>query len=124
MQIQISKIVMSIIIVLVAIVLLLLGCEKASGPPLLTECKFDTPISVMVVELEPLAMAEKWEYYNRAKLPDGAEVKGFAIYNMVTQVHTLYILKIRGQKDSYRIETLGHELMHSFCGDWHPRTIE
>jgi hypothetical protein len=100
----------------------MVGCEQPVGPPLETECKYDETISLNVVELDERTMHEKWEYYNRAKLPDGARVEGFAIYNKTTKIHTLFILKIRGQKDSRRIETLGHELMHSFCGDWHPRT--
>ena len=101
----------------------LAGCEpKVHGPELETECKFSDSISLSVVELEEREMREKWEYYNRQKLPDGAKVEGFAIHNKTTGLHTLFILKIRGQNDSRRIETLGHELLHSFCGDWHPRT--
>lgn len=101
---------------------MLYACEpKTHGPPLETECKFSDPISLNVVVLDDKTMREKWEYYNRQKLPDGAKVEGFAIHNKTTGLHTLFILEIRGQADSRRIETLGHELMHSFCGDWHPR---
>lgn len=100
----------------------LASCEQPKGPPLETECKFSDPISLNVVELDERQMREKWEYYNRQKLPAEAKVEGFAIYNKSTGLHTLFILKIRGQNDSRRIETLGHELMHSFCGDWHPRS--
>jgi hypothetical protein len=102
--------------------LVLTGCEpKPQGPPLLTECKFETPLNVNIIVLDDKAMREKWEYYNRTKLPEGAEVKGFAIHNKATGLHTLFVLEIRGQADHDRIETIGHELMHSFCGDWHPR---
>jgi hypothetical protein len=101
---------------------MLYACEqKTYGPPLETQCKFETPLSVNVVVLDDKTMREKWEYYNRQELPDGAKVEGFAIYNKVTGLHTLFVLEIRGQGDSRRIETIGHELMHSFCGDWHPR---
>ena len=100
----------------------LAGCDpKPQGPPLLTECTFNTPLTVNIVELNEKEMREKWEYYNRTKLPEGAEAEGFAIYNKATGLHTLFVLEIRGQNDSRRIETIGHELMHSFCGDWHPR---
>jgi hypothetical protein len=103
---------------------MLYACEqKTYGPPLLTECTFNTPLSVNIVELDEKEMREKWEYYNRTKLPEGAKAEGFAIYNKATGLHTLFVLKIRGQGDSRRIETIGHELMHSFCGDWHPRTV-
>jgi hypothetical protein len=100
----------------------LAGCEpKVGGPELLTQCTFETPLTVSVIEYATeKELADKWEYYNRTKLPEGAEAKGFATYNLVTKTHTLHILKIRGQTDSDRIETLGHELMHSFCGAWHP----
>lgn len=101
----------------------LVGCEKASGPPLLTECTFDTPLTVSVVEYATEdELANRWEYYNQMQLPEGAIPKGFATYNLVTRIHTLHVLKIRGQQDRDRIHTIGHELMHSFCGDWHPRT--
>lgn len=128
MKIDFGKILMGVIMVIMFFLILaisgaLTGCEpKTQGPPLETECKFSDPISLNVVELEEREMRQKWEYYNRQKLPDNAKVEGFAIYNKVTGLHTLFILKIRGQTDSRRIETLGHELMHSFCGDWHPRT--
>jgi len=99
----------------------LVGCEKASGPPLLTECNYNTPVSVNVIEYATESdLAAKFEYYNRTKLPKGAEAKGFATYNLVTQIHTLHVMKIRGQNDHDRIETIGHELMHSYCGSWHP----
>ena len=128
MKPDIGKLFMMFIIVLIAALVFavsatLTGCEPKPpvGPPLETECKFVDPISVNVVVLDDKTMREKWEYYNRQKLPDGAKVEGFAIYNKTTGLHTLFILEIRGQSDSRRIETLGHELMHSFCGDWHPR---
>lgn len=128
MKIDFGKVMMALIMVIMFVMILMVssaltGCEpKTQGPPLETECKFSDPISLNVVELDERQMREKWEYYNRQKLPDNARVEGFAIYNTVTGLHTLFILKIRGQTDSRRIETLGHELMHSFCGDWHPRT--
>lgn len=101
---------------------MLYACEnKTQGPPLETECKFSEPVSVNVVVLDEKTMREKWEYYNRTTLPPNVSPDGFAIYNKATGLHTLFILEIRGQTDHYRIETLGHELMHSFCGDWHPR---
>ena len=108
----------------IVILSLMVGCEQPVGPPLETECKFNTPISLMVIEYDTQAELDaKWEYYNRTQLPDSAHAEGFATYNLVTQQHVLHVLKIRGQNDSRRIETLGHELMHSFCGDWHPRTV-
>ena len=120
-----GKIIMAIAIVIVAVFLLMIGgCEKISGPPLATECKFTTPVSVMVYEFDQPEMDTKWEYYNKSKLPPQVHPKGFATYNLLTRQHVLYILKIRGQNDHDRIETIGHELMHSFCGDWHPPVLE
>jgi len=100
----------------------LTGCEpKSEGPPLTSECNYSTPITLTVIEYETeRELASQWEYYKQMKLPDGGRIEGFATYNTRTQLHTLHVLKIRGQKDSRRIETIGHELMHSFCGDWHP----
>lgn len=127
MKLDIGKVLTGVIMVIMFFLILavfgaLTGCEPRQGPPLETECRFSNPISVNVVELDERQMREKWEYYNRQKLPEGAIVKGFAIHNKATGLHTLFILKIRGQNDHDRIETIGHELMHSFCGDWHPRT--
>lgn len=97
------------------------GCEQPKGPPLETECNYSIPITLTVVEYEyPKELAAQWEFYSKQKLPDNAGIEGFATHNTRTDIHTLHILKIRGQKDSRRIETLGHELLHSFCGDWHP----
>lgn len=117
-----GKVLMNVaLIILFFLVLALSGCEKASGPPLQTECTFETPLTVSVIEYATESeLAQKWEYYNRTKLPEGAEAKGFATYNLVTKTHTLHVMKIRGQNDADRIQTIGHELMHSFCGDWHP----
>lgn len=128
MKIDIGKVLMGLGMILMFFLLFgafgaLTGCEpKTHGPPLETECKYSTPIKLSVVEYESQdELNRKWEYYNQAKLPVGANASGFAIYNLVTETHTLHVLKVRGQNDDYRIETLGHELMHSFCGDWHPR---
>jgi hypothetical protein len=124
MKFDIGKIIMAVAIIIVAVFLLMLGgCEKMSGPNLETECRFTTPISVMVYELDQSEMDSKWEYYNKIKLPPNVHPKGFSTYNLVTQQNALFVLKIRGQNDHDRIETIGHELMHSFCGDWHPKTV-
>ncbi len=129
MKIDIGKILMSVIMVIMFVLILavsgaLSGCEPKQGPPLETECKYNTPISLMVVEYDTQAeMNKAWEFYTRQKLPEKANAEGFATYNRAVQIHTLHVLKIRGQADSRRIETIGHELMHSFCGDWHPRTV-
>lgn len=102
----------------------IVGCEKASGPPLATECKWEEPIALNVVVYSTEGELRRyWELVNPGQnLPQGAEVKGLATYNTRTKIHTLHLMPIRGQNDHDRIETLGHELMHSFCGDWHPRT--
>lgn len=123
MKFDLREIMMVVIIILVAMFLLVMGgCEKVTGPPLETECKYDTPISLMVIEYDTQPQINAaWEFYTRDKLPKASNIGGFATYNRAVQIHTLHVLKIRGQKDSHRIETLGHELMHSFCGDWHPR---
>jgi hypothetical protein len=127
MKIDFNKVMMSVVIILVFGAILLIsssmtGCEpKTQGPPLETECTWSTPTTLTVVEYDSTKeLATQWEFYKQQKLPDNAQLEGFATYNTRTQIHTLHILKIRGQKDSRRIETLGHELMHSFCGDWHP----
>jgi hypothetical protein len=101
------------------------GCEpkQSYGPPLASECKFEQPLAVNVVVYNTEGELRRyWETLHPGQdLPQGAEVKGLATYNTRTKVHTLHLMPIRGQNDHDRIETIGHELMHSFCGDWHPR---
>lgn len=45
-------------------------------------------------------------------------LRGFATYNTRTKVHTLHVLRISGT-NSKHLKTLGHELLHALCGDWH-----
>ena len=79
---------------------LLAGCEPSHGPELENDCNTILAESDMTRE---------------------DKMQGFATYRPRLQLHTLHVLKIRGQNDHDRIETIGHELMHSYCGDWHPR---
>lgn len=101
------------------------GCDPSvtQGPPLETECKFDQPVALNVVVYPTEdALRKYWNSLHPGQeLPAGATVKGLATYNTRTKIHTLHVMPIRGQNDHDRIETLGHEMMHSFCGDWHPR---
>ncbi len=127
MKLDINKIMMSVVIVIMFVAILwissaLTGCEpQQAGPPLETECDYSTPITLTVVEYDSeKEIVAQWEYYKKIKMPEGAKLEGFETINTRTGLHTLHVLKIRGQKDTRRIETLGHELMHSFCGAWHP----
>jgi type IV pilus biogenesis protein CpaD/CtpE len=114
---------LSLCVVLLAI-LILSSCEPSKGPKLTSECNYSTTISINVIEYDNEATMKS--YYEKLK-PEMKKqkyaLKGFATKNTRTEVHTLHILAIRGQNDSDRIETLGHELMHSFCGEWHPANI-
>ncbi len=123
MKLDYNKIMMAVVMILAfSAFLLLASCEQPKGgPPLETECNYSTPITLTVVEYDDeKELAAQWEYYKKMKLPEGAKLEGFETINTRTGLHTLHVLKIRGQKDTRRIETLGHELMHSFCGAWHP----
>lgn len=100
------------------------GCEQKSyGPAFETTCKFEEPISINIAVYDSeSAIRRYWESVNPGQtLPPGAEVKGLATYNTRTKVHTIHLMPIRGQNDHDRVETLGHEILHSYCGDWHPR---
>jgi|SRR5210317_396809 len=104
------------------------GCEPSHGPELLNDCDAKLAkseiISVHVVTYEnENALLKAFKEINpETKVTRENEMQGFATYQPRIQLHTLHVLKIRGQNDKYRIETLGHELMHSYCVDWHPRT--
>lgn len=112
--------------------LLLAGCEPENsyGPPLLTECDYSTPRSIVVAEYENEADLERaYKELNKDFKPRDFRSYGFATHHIirdpltreiVREFDTLHILKIRGQDDHDRIETLGHEALHSFCGAWHP----
>ena len=103
------------------------GCEPSQGPELLNDCSETLAqsdvISVHVVtyENEGALLAAFKKINPDTELTREDKMQGFATYRPRIQLHTLHVLKIRGQNDHDRIETLGHELMHSFCGDWHPR---
>lgn len=127
MEIDYRKLMLSAIIILVFVAILMVssaltGCEqKQVGPPLETECDYSTPITLTVVEYDDeRELVAQWEYFKKMKLPANSKLEGFETINTRTGLHTLHVLKIRGQRDTRRIETLGHELMHSFCGKWHP----
>ena len=109
-------------IALLVFALALAGCEKASGPALTSECRFEEVLAVNIVAYNTEGELRRyWESVNPGQeLPKDATVKGLATYNTRTKVHTLHVMAIRGQNDHDRIETIGHELMHSFCGEWHP----
>ena len=107
--------------------LLLAGCEPTEGPELLSDCNFKLEesaiIAVHVISYDSksdLLKAFK-EINPDTELTREDNLSGFATYRPRIQLHTLHILTIRGQNDHDRIETIGHELMHSFCQDWHPR---
>lgn len=106
---------------------LLAGCEPSYGPQLENDCSAKLQqsevISVHVVTYEnESALLKAWKEINPdTELTREDRLQGFATYKPRIQLHTLHVLRIRGQNDSMRIETLGHELMHSYCGDWHPR---
>lgn len=105
----------------------LAGCEPSYGPELGNDCgaklQQSEVISVHVVTYENEgALLKAWKEINPdTELTREDRLQGFATYKPRLQLHTLHVLRIRGQNDSMRIETLGHELMHSYCGDWHPR---
>lgn len=54
----------------------------------------------------------------KVKHPTLGDLGGFATYNTRTKVHTLHIPQITHITDK-DIKTLGHELIHAFCLDWH-----
>ena len=103
---------------------LIAGCEPSYGPELENDCTMTTDIiNVHVIEYETESelLAAFKKINPDTELTRDDNMLGFATYRPRAQLHTLHVLKIRGQNDSNRIETIGHELMHSFCGDWHPR---
>lgn len=105
----------------------LAGCEPSYGPELGNDCgaklQQSEVISVHVVTYENEgALLKAFKEINPdTELTREDRLQGFATYQPRIQLHTLHVLRIRGQNDSMRIETLGHELMHSYCQDWHPR---
>ena len=107
--------------------LFLAGCEPSHGPELMNDC--DTKltnseiIAVNVIQYDTYrdVLNAFREINPDTELSNDTRMEGFATYKPRIQLHTLHIIKIRGQNDHERIETLGHELMHSYCVDWHPR---
>lgn len=105
----------------------LAGCEPTGGPELLNDC--DTKLSDgEIISVNVISYDSKSALLNAFKeinpdtdLTREDGMTGFATYRPRIKLHTLHVLQIRGQNDHDRIETIGHELMHSLCGDWHPR---
>lgn len=50
-------------------------------------------------------------------------LRGFTTLNNRTGIYTLHVLMIDSPR-SPALETLGHELTHALCGDWHPDVPE
>ena len=117
--------------VLIAAILLfsfsVASCENRSesaGPQLLTECNFESPITLSVVEYNTQEeLIDYWSKISQNPIPSDSLFEGFSTLNTRTNQYTLHILRIRGQDDSRRMEVLGHELMHGFCGDFHSKVI-
>lgn len=107
--------------------LFLAGCEPSYGPELENDCAAKLAqsevINVHVVTYDNKgALLKAFKEINPdTELTREDNLTGFATYRPRIQLHTLHVLTIRGQNDQDRIETIGHELMHSVCGDWHPR---
>lgn len=92
----------------------------------LAECTFDAPIELRVkVYPNEDALARRYlelagTHGRRLVRIDAPE--GFA--TVQGNVHTLHVLAPRSRSDRERLATLGHELLHAFCGDWHPDSPE
>lgn len=83
----------------------------------LTECGAEVRTITVKMYSTPLAIRQAYQELTHIR-PQG--LKGFATYNNRTEVHTLHVLLIAGIKSGRQIQTLGHELLHALCGDWHP----
>jgi len=97
--------------------------DSHAGAP--DTCAFDEPIVVRIVTYaSQAALAAKY----RALVPAArrielsrreALVSGFATRE--GDVHTLHVLAGDWEGHRRQLAVLGHELLHAFCGRWHPQ---
>lgn len=87
----------------------------------LAECA-TTPTTVNVVMYESRGALSA--AYRKITGERPFNLSGFATMNTRTGVKTLHVRVIKDRRDTARLATLGHELMHALCGDWHPDTPE
>lgn len=104
--------------------LVLAGTARATH---LGSCTFQEPISVRIATYETsAALMEKY----RDVVSSGrqlelarrnAPLEGFATRR--GNIHTLHVLEIDWDRRESTVNVLGHELLHAFCGSWHPTTL-
>lgn len=128
MKISFTKVMMSIIILLIAGFLLMTGgCEsKKTGNMGRDGYRFesaekvitDPQIHVVLVN-SPDEMFQLYYDKTGKKMPDNVRLSAFAIlYPTHPEVCTLYMLDPRTTK--YEPEFIGHEFAHCVFGQWHP----
>lgn len=95
---------------------------KITGKPLIKEYDLTGQEIVITITFHPSqgAIRNVWNQTNSHFDFDTKHLSAFA--NMFPEekrcdVHTL---TVRGQNDTKRIETLGHEILHCLYGRWHP----
>jgi hypothetical protein len=113
-----TKLGVSCIAALVALCPGLAGAEPEA-------CAFDEPIAVRIVTYPSrAALAHRY----RTLVSAGQRMKlmrrepllhGFA--TLEGDVHTLHVLEADWERRDSNLAVLGHELLHAFCGAWHPR---
>lgn len=104
---------------------LIVACtdDKQYGPKLLTPCvSGDYTVDVRFVsqaELERLYKSGGGVINRDGSRKD--QLLGFTARDSNGQ-ERIYVTYPRGQEDASTFETLGHELAHVTCGNWHPET--
>lgn len=99
----------------------LVACtSKPYGDKLLTSCdKTNLHVTIHLVEDES-HMVALYKQFKTPDLPDNSVLDGFATAGPEDNDADLYVMPLRGQSDSERMQTWGHELAHAVCGKWHP----
>lgn len=111
------------VLLLAAILLVSCGDSLRHGPPLLTECEPDREYTITVRILPTEDDVEKAyrEYMRERGLRYSTEVSRAGWTVLRPEGERLMVLPaIRGRKDTSSMAVWGHELVHAFCGDWHP----
>lgn len=104
-------------LILTLAVLLLSTVAYAGDDDRLVQCAAEP--EMVAVKFYPSRKALVKAYRAIVKQADAPAVEGFTTYSNKTGINTLHVLVISKQSDRGRLRTLGHELLHAVCNDWH-----
>jgi hypothetical protein len=100
--------------------LVLVSCDDSRYEYDLSSCNDNDSIIQLQVKVYDSYTEIDKAYSEFVEKDDGSQRYGFARWNTEQTKCIVYVPKIRSPRDSRKMETWGHELMHCVCGKYHP----